>query len=348
VVFTGIVFGPLGPVQHLRYADARVRVDVAYRIAPDAKFGSGPAGVGPSIAAGSVTVVVGGVRRVVDLAALFPIREHHIGLSPDGTCGTGRPLARRGSYLVIEAILGEKGCAALVGLIDLHTGAVLERVALDHPSSHRFDARPEPLVGESMRVEGAQLLSVPANTYQPVGPPQATPWWVVAVRAIDSKGLVRELAYCTLEYCAAGGEAPSDVVPRAGSRITVGSLQHVIPFSGVTMVGERVVQLSRSDEARFEASTTPVPANLAQIARRNSWMMVVDEATQAEDFDAALAGLEHVVAIDRDGSGLDLTIVDGDRSALVHCRALIVRLRAGMVAKKDARVLFASGCVPLR
>jgi hypothetical protein len=347
VVFAGIVFGPLGPVQHIRYADARVRVDVAYRIAPDARFGSGEAAVSPSIATGSVTLVVGGVRRVVDFAALFPIHEHRIILSREGTCGTGAPVSRQGAYLAVEAVLAEKGCAAVVAVIDLDTGAVLERAALDHPSSHRFDARPQMLVGEPLRVKHAQLLRLPATSFQQLGPPLAVPWWVVVVRAVDARARPRELAYCALDFCAAGGEELADAVPRTGSDIVVGALQNAIPFTKTTMLGEPVVRLSSGDEARFEARQTPVPASVAQNVRRNSWFFVAYEAVAKDDFDAAVAAMEQMVAIDRRGPSADPSIAAGDERDLAACRALLARLHAGTLTKTAARPLFEAGCAPI-
>jgi hypothetical protein len=347
VVFAGIVFGPLGPVQHIRYSDTRVRVDVAYRIGPDRVYGHGEAAMGPSIATGSVTLVVGGVRRVVDLAALFPIREHHIDLSPNGSCGTGAAVTRHGSYLAVEAILGEKGCAALVALIDLDRGTVLERVALDHPSAHRFDARPQSLVGESLRVVVTQILNVPGNVFLPSGSLRAAPWWVVAVRAVDAQGRERDFAYCAADYCAAGGEPPIETVPRAGSRVVIGSLQGGMPFILRTMLGERVIRLSRSDERRFEALQTPVPEDSAQLERRNSWFDVASQEAYAEHFDAAIAAMEHMVAIDESGASLDPSIAAMDRAELAHCRALAVRIRAGTLSRTDAKALFTVGCVPI-
>jgi hypothetical protein len=322
MLITDIAFGPLGPPQHLAYSDARVRVDVVYRIAPDRKFGTGPAGVRPSIAAGSVSYVIAGVRHVVDLAAAFPIHEYRIDLSAEGSC------------------------APLVALIDLDRGTVLERVVLDHPSAHRNDARPQSLVGESLRVEGAQIVNVTGSIFQPSGSTRAAPWWVVAVRAVDVQGRERDLAYCAADYCDAGGERPpSETIPRIGSRIVVGSLQGGVPFIESTMLGERVVRLSRSDEMRFEARETPMPADFARTARRNSWFIVVDREADAEQFDSAIAALQQMVAIDETGPPLDPSITAMDRAELANCRAVVVRVRAGTLSKADAKALFTTGCV---
>jgi len=344
----GIAVVPLGPTQHLAYTDARVRVDIAYRMTmprEDPRDETG--GNEPHIAMGSVTYVLGGVRHVIDLADTFPIRRHRIIVSADGSCGTGRPIARRGSYLSIEAVLSEKGCAALVALIDLDRGTVLERVALDHPSAHRFDALPERLVGESMRVEDAQLLNVPATTLQSPPLAHAVPWWVVAVRAVDARGRVRELAYCAADFFSAADDAvPTATVPRAGSRIVVGTLQGHIFIRPTMFEDERVVRLSRDDEARFEAHETPVPADLARVARRNAWFYVASEATEAEDFDAAVAAMEHMLAIDATGPGVDPS-TDMDRDELARCRVIAGRVRAGTLVKEQARALFRDACRPL-
>jgi hypothetical protein len=65
-------------VQRVSFADAAVRAEIRFRIAPDRYYDTGPAAVSPSIAAGTLTFVVAGRKRTYDLATIFPIKDTRI------------------------------------------------------------------------------------------------------------------------------------------------------------------------------------------------------------------------------------------------------------------------------
>ena len=60
ILLAAIAFGPLGPPQHFAFADGVVQAQLTVRIAHDVQHDTGPVAASPSIATGSLTVVVRG------------------------------------------------------------------------------------------------------------------------------------------------------------------------------------------------------------------------------------------------------------------------------------------------
>jgi hypothetical protein len=144
-----IVFGPLGASQTRVFRDLVVQAEIRYRIADDKLYGGGAAGPPPSVAAGTLSVVIGGRHRIYDLAAILPLRSRHINLpaGASGECGALQPLTRRFNYLAIEVVVDGGGCVPAAAFIDLKTGQIAQSTVVDHRWHHQFLAAPTDFSG---------------------------------------------------------------------------------------------------------------------------------------------------------------------------------------------------------
>jgi hypothetical protein len=89
-----------------------------------------------------------------------------------GDCGTWETLSRHGAYVALEAVVAQKGCAAVAAFVDASSGAVAESLILEHTWDSRFDALPAPFVGEALRVTQVEPVTI-------VGASTARPDWSV-------------------------------------------------------------------------------------------------------------------------------------------------------------------------
>lgn len=257
-----IAFGPLGPPQHRTFSDGAVRATIVFRMAQYLKAANGPAATGPSVAAGTLTVSLGGRRRTYDLASILPIHNALIEIParpPYDGCGIAHVFAHAGTYLAIQAILTGKGCAPIAAFLDLASGEVAENVVLDHSWNHRFDSHPSAFAGETLRVTRADRVVLDAVTFSglPIST-QPAHWPFVIVHTLTATGGPHAIAYCTAcSYPAPA--AGSEKLPTVGSRIRVGEFSPSSTDVLLMFEAERTVLLSPADEARYDALQTPAP-----------------------------------------------------------------------------------------
>jgi len=254
-----ILFGPLGPPQQRTFADGSVRAAIVFQLAQDLRAVSGEDTAGPSVAAGTLTITVGGRRRTYDLASVLPIHEGRIELLADEGCGTGHVLTHARTYLVIQAVLAEKGCAPLASFIDLVSGSIVENVVLDHAWDHRSDKHPSAFAGEALRVTRAEPVILDVANFEGAPPsPQPSQWPFVIVHTLTTTARPHAIAYCTA--CTYPLPAPgSEKPPTVGSRIRIGNFAAPRDYGTPMFARERVVLLGPADEARYAALQTPTP-----------------------------------------------------------------------------------------
>jgi hypothetical protein len=274
------------------FADNVVRAEIHFRIAPDRLYGTGPAAESPSIAAGSLTFVVAGRKRTYDIAKILPIRGTHI-LLPTGHndgCGATAPLSRHGTYLTIEAVVAEKGCAPLAAFVDIVTGRVAEDVVIDPAWDHRNDPHPEVFTGETLQVTRARIVSIAgAQWNSDTNTPEPKPWRFAMVDAKDRHGASRLVAY----EARPGGYGPSDAKPEDEALPTIGSFVSIgsVPNRTFALVlffdSERVLHLSAPDESRYLARQSPAP-EIEGSGREIPLFERADESAGRAPFDMAV------------------------------------------------------------
>lgn len=338
-ILAAILFGPPGPVQRRVFRDSVVQAEIRYRIAPDRLYDSGPAAVSPSISAGTLSVVVGGQRRTYDLSAILPLREARI-LLPEGSgdCGATQPLTRRGNYLAIEVVVAQKGCSVTAAFVDLKTGQVAESAVLDHRWDRRFLAVPEEFSGENLRVTQAELATLTGE--EPTGTGKASmavPWTFGLIHALDARGATHLVSFPTGGYDP-GSAAGSDVLPKIGSTISVGSIVDHGDLALIRQMGtERVIHWTAADDARYAALQSPTPARIEQIVRYNFAFSAADEAARQSRFDDAVRLLAVAVSFGVDPSSADM---------LRQCRVLASDVHMGHISAAAAGAEFPNGCLP--
>jgi hypothetical protein len=338
-----IAFGPLGPPQQRVFADKTVRAEIVFRIAHDAEYDTGPAAVSPSIVTGSLTLTTGGRTRSYDLASIFPIHEDRVVIPehpPAGGCGIAEVFAHRGTYLAVEAVLAEKGCAPMVTFIDLLSGQVAENVVLDHSWDHRFDVRPQNFDGRPYVVTRAETIALTAAGFIGVNTaPILSSWPFVVLHATAANGQKQLFAYCSV--CSFPVPAPgSEGLPAIGSTISAGASRNLPDRSVLRHFnGERAVFLSRSDELRYAALQTPTAPENERAAMRGNWLNEADDDAYSGLFFDAVAALAKMVSYD------DTSYRAAEETDLQRCRALAAVVRSGRMSEKAASATFTNGCV---
>lgn len=334
-----IEFGPPGPLQTIRFADAVASVSVTFRVSRDARYDGGPAGVSPSISSGSLTVRAFGTRRRYDLSTILPIATDRVELSEEKGCGTATALSRRGRYLVVEATLAQKGCAALAAFIDLRDGRVAKEAIFDSAWAHRFDVRPYRASGVPVRIVRVERVVTDASRSNSDGTSSTVPWSFSVVHATDARG-------ATLAF-AVDPSMQSDVDQRAfvftaGDAALVGSSDTGDRSVLVTLYAdEPIVRPGRAAEARLETRQTPTPDDLQARFRRTHWFDEAAERARRGDIVGAVDAFATMTSF----HGGDEEIDTHDAAMLAACRALVRRVRAGTVTARVAGAAFSYGCV---
>jgi hypothetical protein len=335
-----IVFGPLGASQTRVFRDLVVQAEIRYRIADDKLYGGGPAGPPPSIAAGTLSVVIGGRHRTYDLAAILPLRSQHINLpaGPAGDCGALQALTRRGNYLVIEAVVDGGGCLPAAAFVDLNTGQIAQSTVVDHRWHHQFLAAPTDFSGTKVRVTRADLIALASPKFGPDGKSTGVlPWTFALVHAIDERGTARFFSFGTGGY-EPGSARGSDLLPTVGSDAWIGSLQDHGDLAVLRPFGtELVVQWNEHDDARYTSAQTPPPDASLRIARYNAAFMAAGTAARRGRFDDAVRYLALAV---------DANIEPSLNATLVQCRLLQQDVHAGRISAAAAGAEFENGCQP--
>jgi hypothetical protein len=247
VIFAAIVFGQLGPVQQRTFRDSTVQAVIDFQMAPDRRYDGGPASVGPTIAAGTLSVVVGGKRRSYDLASIFPIHQAYIELpGRGGSCGAAEAIVHRGHYLAVEVVVAQKGCSATAAFVDLRTGDVSETAVVDHRWNRRTLAVPETFTGQPLRITQTDLVTLPGlNGRTPVT------WKFAVIHATDASGRRHLVSFGTGKF--EPGPAKGDnVLPTTGSLIWIGSIIDHGDFAVIRQMGtELIVQWTATDDLRY-------------------------------------------------------------------------------------------------
>jgi hypothetical protein len=340
-LLAAISFGAPGPVQHRDFSDSTVRATMTFRISPDRYLSGGDAGVSPSISSGNLTIAFAGRTRIYDLTQIFPIREERI-IEPEAPpaygCGMTQTLSRRGGYLVIEAVLAQKGCAPLAAFVDLKTGVVAEPLVIDYAWDHRFDARPEHFDGRPFRVRHAETVTLTMADWGST-PPQMRPWPFVLLDATDEDARAHVFAYCL----ACSFPAPADgseSLPTAGSTVLVGMSRNVPDRSVLRYYdGERVLFLGESDELRYDARQTPTPPEIERRVRRNTWFQEADDDAASGRFLDAVRAFATMLTFEDDAA-----LEPSESKTLLRCERLAARVRAGVLSATAASSRFTSGC----
>jgi hypothetical protein len=335
-----IEFGPPGPSQTIAFDDAVASASVTFRVSHDAHYDGGPAGVSPSISSGSLTVRAFGMRRSYDLSTILPIATNRINLSKESGCGTATALSRRSNYLVVEAILAEKGCAPLAAFIDLHDGRVAKEAIFDPAWAHRFDVHPYRASGAPIRIMRVERIVPEAFRYNFDGASSAiVAWPFLVVHATDAQGATLRFAVDPANQPAVDERA---VALKAGDAALLGTSSIGDPYVLVQLFsGERFVRLGRAAEARFDARQTPTPEDLEAQIRRNHWFEEASERARRGDIVGAVDAFATMVAFHGGGGDIDAS----DAAMLATCRDLVRRVRAGAVSAGVASGAFSYGCV---
>jgi hypothetical protein len=335
-----IEFGPPGPPQTIAFDDAVAAASVTFRVSHDAHFNGGPAGVSPSISSGSLTVRSFGMSRRYDLSTILPIATNRINLSKESGCGTATALSRRSSYIVVEAILAEKGCAPLAAFIDLHDGRVAKEAIFDPAWAHRFDVHPYHASGSPIRIMRVERVVPEASRWNPDGASSSmVAWPFLVVHATDARG-------ATLIFAVDPGNQPAvderAVALNAGDAALLGTSAVGDPYVLVQFFsGERFVRPGRAAEARFDALQTPTPEDFQARIRRNHWFEEASELARRGDIVGAVDAFATMVSFHGGGGDIDAN----DAAMLATCRDLVRRVRAGAVSAGIASGTFSNGCV---
>jgi hypothetical protein len=334
-----IEFGPPGPPQTIAYDDAVAAASVTFRISHDARYDAGPAGVSPSISSGSLTMRAFGIRRRYDLSTILPITTDRVILSTKSSCGTATALSRRGGYLVVEAVLAEKGCAPIAVFIDLHDGRVAREAIFDPAWAHRFDVHPYHASGAPFRV--ARVERVVPEGFRPNsdGAMSRVAWPFLVVHAMGTRGAM-------LLFAIDLGNQPNvdeaAVAFKSGDEVLVGSSDIGDPQVLVQFFsGERFVRPEGGAEARFDARETPTPDYLQAQMRRNAWFDEANHRASRGDFVGAVDAFATMVSFHGGGDDIDAH----DAAMLATCRNLVKRVRLGAVSAAVASGSFSNGCI---
>jgi hypothetical protein len=337
-----IEFGPPGPPQTIAFADAVASATVTFRISHDAQHDGGDAGVSPSISSGSLVVRAFGVSRRYDLSTIFPIETSRILLNKDaeGACGTATALSRRDGYLVVEAVLAEKGCAPFAAFIDLHDGRVAHEAIFDPAWLHRFDVHPYHASGAPIRIVRVERIVPQAVRYNADGRTSTLiAWPFFIVHATDAHGALLVFA---VDPDTLVGLDERRVTLRAGETAFLEPSDISDPELPVQLFSdEPYVRPGPAAEARFEALQTPTPDDLQARIRRNNWFMEADARAKRGDIAGAVDAFATMVSFH--GGGVDIDA--SDATMLAKCRDLVKRVRAGAVSAGDARAAYFNGCV---
>lgn len=334
-----IEFGPPGPPQTIAFHDAVASASVTFRVSHDAHYDEGPAGESPSISSGSLTMRAFGIRRSYDLSTILPIATNRILLSKEGSCGTATALSRRRSYIVVEAILAEKGCAPFAAFIDLHDGRIAKEAIFDPAWVHRFDVHPYHASGAPIRIVQVERVVPEASRWNPGGVPSTMiAWPFLIVHATDARG-------ATLVFAVDPGNQPGvderAVALNAGDTALLGTSVIGDPYVLVQLFsGELFVRPWSSAEARFDALQTPTPKNLQPQIWRNHWFTEASERARRGDIVGAVDAFATMVSFHGGG---DLNA--SDAAMLATCRDLVRRVRAGAVSASVASGAFSYGCI---
>jgi len=335
-----IEFGPPGPPQTIAFHDAVAAVSVTFRVSHDARYDGGPAGVSPSISSGSLTVRAFGISRSYDLSTVLPIGTSRILLTKESSCGTATALSRRSHYIVLEAVLAEKGCAPFAAFIDLHDGRVAKEVIFDPAWAHRFDVHPYHASGAPIRVVRVERVFPEASRVTPDGAHSTmVAWPFLIVHATDERG-------ATLMFAVDPGNQPAvdarAVALRAGDSALLGTSDIGDSYVLVRFFGDEFfVRPGAAAEGRFDAMQTPTPEDLEARIRRNLWFAEASERAGRGDFVGAVDDFATMVSFHGGGADIDAS----DATMLATCRDLVRRVRAGTVSAGAASAAFPNGCV---
>jgi hypothetical protein len=337
-----IDFGPPGPPQSITFADAVMSATVTFRISHDARYDGGPAGLSPSISSGSLAVHAYGVNRNYDLAAILPILTARIVLSKDagGGCGTATALSRRGSYLVVEAVLAEKGCAPFAAFVDLRDGRIAQEAIFDPAWVHRFDVHPYRASGVPIRIVRVERVVPEAVQWNGDGTKQMpVAWPFLIVHATDARGATLVFAIDPGSQVAFDGRTvtfhPGEIALAGTSDI--GDADVIVQY----FTGQLFIRPGAAAEARFEALQTPTPDNVQAGLRRNHWFDEASARAERGDFPGAVAAFATMVSFHGGGDEIDAN----DAAMLSACRNLLKRVRSGALSSGAASAAFSNGCV---
>lgn len=334
-----VEFGPPGPPQTITFADAVASATVTFRVSHDAHS---DAGVSPSISSGSLAVRAFGVSRSYDLATILPIVTSRIVLSKDaeGGCGTATALSRRESYLVVEAVLAQKGCAPFAAFVDLHDGRIAKEAIFDSAWLHRFDVHRYHALGAPIRVVRVERVVPEAARWNADGAP-STPiaWPFLIVHATDARGAMLVFAVDLGNQVGLDERAGT---LHAGEAALLGASDIGDPYVLVQLfTGELFVRPGAAAEARFDALQTPTPDDLQAQIRRNHWFAEASVRAERGDIAGAVDAFATMVSFHGGGSDIDAN----DAAMLATCRDLVKRVRARALSSGDASAAFSNGCV---
>jgi hypothetical protein len=342
LMLAAIMFGTPGPLLHARYADSAISADIAYRIAPDKFYNTGPAALSPSIATGTLVYRANGRSHSYDLASILPIHEHRIIFpnSPRDGCGATQALTRRGNYLAIEIIYAEKGCRPDVAFIEISSGTVVEHAELDWTWDHRFDLTQPIFHATKGRVDSIETLHLREVSTDSAAAPVIVylPWTFRVVHWSDRNGTQRVLAYEVHRTELNGRADPGyDVTPKAGATLFVGHFQTpIFPAYDST-----IVRLDAAANARYAALQTPTPPDLERSLIRDEWLTLAGQRASDGDLAGAIRAFAKVVDYDDDPE-----MRAGDAAMLEACRSqlpIVGRKKLGPLA---IGTLFSNGCKP--
>jgi hypothetical protein len=335
-----IEFGPPGPPETIAFEDAVVSASVTFRVSHDARYDGGPAGVSPSISSGSLTTRAFGIRRRYDLSTILPITTNRVVVSKTSSCGAATALSRRSSYLVVEAVLAQKGCAPFAAFIDLHDGRVVQEAIFDPAWAHRFDVHPYHAAGTLIRIAGVECVVPQASRPTADGASfKSVAWPFLIVHATDAGG-------ATLRFAVDPGNQPAvderAVAFKVGDAAFLGTSDIGDPYVLVQFFSdERYVRPGDTAEARYDARQTPTPASLQAEIQRNHWFEEAYHRADRGDFVGAVDAFATMVSF----HGADSDINASEAAMLAACRDLVRRVRAGAVSAAVASSAFSGGCV---
>jgi len=337
-----IEFGPPGPPQTITFADSVASATVTFRISHDAHHDGGDAGVSPSISSGSLAVRAFGISRNYDLSTILPILTRRIVLSKDarGGCGTATALSRRNGYLVVEAVLAQKGCAPFAAFVDLHDGRIAKEAIFDPAWLHRFDIHPYHASGSPIRIVRVERVVPEASSWNADGTlPTPVAWPFLIVHATDARGAM-------LVFAVDPGNQPglneAAVTLNAGEAALLGTSDIGDPYLLVQYFADELfVRPGLAAEARFDALQTPTPEEVQAGLRRNHWFTEASARAQRGDIAGAVEAFATMVSFHGGGTDIDAN----DAAMLATCRALVKRVRAHAISSSEASAAFSNGCV---
>jgi hypothetical protein len=234
ILLAAILFGTPGPIERRTYRDATVSATINFRVAPDRRF-SGDAAPGPSVVNGTLSIVSEGKRRSYDLTNVLPTREMRIQLpTNDGECGTGRAMTRRGHYLALETVIGQKGCTSSATFIDLRTGDVVEPVFVGANNSAPTRDHVHITSVERITLKIADDMRDPSKQ---------NPWRFIVAHGRNGRGRAVAFSYDLDAQSFIPGAKPI-AIPPLGSTISLGFVREPLDFSsGRRDVNERTLAL---------------------------------------------------------------------------------------------------------